>query len=206
MSQAERVRLRRVGLEQMIPSDWIDRLEKYLNDSGLASAWNRATYACDEESLILYLFGSSLPKPRESRRTAVEQRKASVRLERDAQEVAHWLQQMPPELSVQFASLPEHLTQFARILHLPLRHRDNECSTFWSVIWALLIQPKAIRKRSADLPTANDCINIIQAAISATQGDSSRETKLTPESVEQFSKRRKLRSLRDNNLRVMGQK
>jgi hypothetical protein len=178
----------------VVPNRWIDRFEQSINSNGSADAWLRvASGVSDEHELITYLYQDSQPLE--------QQNKELLRhLEKTAELL---LDLVAGDALAEFADLPDRLRALTNRLRGPVRagvHLDNECATFYTSICSILVDPKLGPRSSrahsySGLPTYNDCIQIIQSALDATDDAKPpiRETKLTEESLKKFLKRQRNR-------------
>jgi hypothetical protein len=182
------VRLRGAS-SNYVPAAWITTLEKELSaNQSVTEAWQRiANSVVEERDLISFLYQDSQVKA--DRKPIRELRRS---LEKSASLLVNLSAYLPELTSPEFMDLPHLLSDLAAQLANDRSHRDNECVMFYDSIISILVEPKILSGGSYNgLPTYDDCIQIIQAAINATDKgqDETRETRLTPDSIRAFLKR-----------------
>jgi len=182
------VRLRGAS-SSYVPAGWITTLEKELNaNQSVTEAWQKvANSVVEEGDLISFLYQDSQVKA--DRKPIRELRRS---LEKSASLLVNLSAYLPELTSPEFMHLPHLLSDLAAQLASDRCHQDNECVMFYDSILSILVEPKILSGGSYNgLPTYGDCIQIIQAAINATDKgqDETRETRLTPDSIKAFLKR-----------------
>jgi hypothetical protein len=175
-----------------VPVDWIEALEKELNaNESVAEAWRKvANSVVEEGDLISFLYQDSQVKANRNK----PMKELRLSLEKSALLLETLSAYVPELTSPEFMDLPHVLSDLAARLVIDRSHEDNECVMFYDSIISILVEPKTMSRGSfTGLPTYHDCIEIIQAAINATDKgqDQTRETRLTPDSLKAFLKRKK---------------
>jgi hypothetical protein len=187
------------GIESVNPTnevmnEWLTVFEGYLNrEPRNAEAWVRAsTHATlDEHSLLLQLYYESQPEPVLGPDTTAEAGKL-------LQRTALLLEQGRMSLSPDFDDLPERMRQLATIFRDMDKQSDKWVIDypFFRIIEHVLIEPKWIRLSNnrhnyKGLPTYDDCILVIEAALAATDDGKAepRHTTITPDALKKLFQR-----------------
>jgi hypothetical protein len=181
-------RIEAVNPKNEVMNEWLTVFEGHLNrESRYAEAWVRAsTHATlDEHSLLIQLYYESQSEPV---LPGLDTAEAVKQLQRTA--VLLEQVRVPPD----FDDLPERIRQLAK--HFREGDKWVIDYPFIRTIEAILIEPKWIRPSRNrhnynGLPTYDDCILVIEAALAATDDGKAepRHTNLTSDALKKLFQR-----------------